>query len=88
MIKNAQHLLLSKNNGELLQDFIWQTENIGKNGIAVPGSGVDKETAQQHGNEALEGIKTLGSLIITNGQFRKLRKNILLAFSPSSNLLQ
>merc|ERR1711939_828486 len=32
----------------------------------------DKSTAQQHGNEALEGLKTLGRLILSNGQFRKL----------------
>ncbi|CRK21603.1 hypothetical protein BN1723_002734 [Verticillium longisporum] len=45
VVKNAQHLLLSKNQGNLLQDFIWQTE------------------------------QTLGTLLITNGQFRKLLKD-------------
>jgi hypothetical protein len=38
----------------------------------VPGAPIDKDTARQHGNEALEGLRTLGTLIISNGQFRKL----------------
>ena len=32
----------------------------------------DKDTAKQHGNEALDGLKTLGQLLLSNGQFRKL----------------
>lgn len=40
----------------------------------MPGAPVDKETAKQHGNEALEGLRTLGTLILSNGQFRKLRE--------------
>jgi len=72
VVKQAQHLLLSKNEGDLLQDFIWQSQHIDGGDAAVPGAPVDKETAQQHGNEALEGLRTLGTLIISNGQFRKL----------------
>ena len=73
VVKQAKHLLLSKNEGNLLQDFIWQTEQFDPKTVSVPGAPVDKETAQQHGNQALEGLRTLGTLIITNGQFRKLR---------------
>nr|OQO30254.1 hypothetical protein B0A51_01802 [Rachicladosporium sp. CCFEE 5018] len=72
VIEQAKLLMLSKNQGNLLQDFIWQTQQIGKadaHGIAAP---IDKDTAKQHGNEALEGLRTLGTLLITNGQFRKL----------------
>jgi len=72
VVKQAQHLLLSKNQGDLLQDFIWQSQHIDGGNAAIPGAPVDKETAQQHGNEALEGLRTLGTLIISNGQFRKL----------------
>lgn len=72
VVKQAQHLLLSKNQGDLLQDFIWQSQKITGGNAALPGAPVDKETAQQHGNEALEGLRTLGTLIISNGQFRKL----------------
>jgi len=75
VIKQAKNLLLSKNHGNLLQDFIWQTQQFDPKAVNVPGAPVDKETAQQHGNKALEGLRTLGTLIITNGQFRKLLKD-------------
>lgn len=73
-IEKAKHLLLSKNDGELIQDFIWKAQHIdggAANGakIAAP---TDKDTAKQHGNQALDGLKTLGTLILSNGQFRKL----------------
>lgn len=74
MIEQAKHLLLVKNEGNLLQDFIWQTQQIGGGNAALPGAPIDKDTAKQHGNQALEGLRTLGTLIISNGQFRKLRK--------------
>ncbi len=73
VVKQAKYLLLSKNEGNLLQDFIWQTQQFDPKVVHVPGAPVDKERAQQHGNQALEGLRTLGTLIITNGQFRKLR---------------
>jgi hypothetical protein len=72
VIEQAKILLLTKNDGNLLQDFIWQTQQISGGNAQVPGAPVDKETAKQHGNEALEGLRTLGTLIISNGQFRKL----------------
>jgi hypothetical protein len=72
VIEQAKILLLTKNQGDLLQDFIWSTEHIGAGDAKGVGAPVDKETAQQHGQQALEGLRTLGQLIITNGQFRKL----------------
>ncbi|KAF2190228.1 hypothetical protein K469DRAFT_560616 [Zopfia rhizophila CBS 207.26] len=72
VIEQAKILLLTKNEGNLLQDFIWQTQQISGGNAQVPGVPVDKDTAKQHGNEALEGLRTLGTLIISNGQFRKL----------------
>jgi len=72
LVKQAKHLLLSKNDGNLLQDFIWQTQQFDPKAVSVPGAPVDKQSAQQHGNQALDGFRTLGTLIITNGQFRRL----------------
>ncbi|KAF2429731.1 hypothetical protein EJ08DRAFT_613446 [Tothia fuscella] len=72
VIEQAKILILTKNEGNLLQDFIWQTQQISGGNASVPGAPVDKDTAKQHGNEALEGLRTLGTLIISNGQFRKL----------------
>ena len=57
-----------------MQDFIWQTQHLGSGNAKLPGAPVDKATAQQHGNQALDGLRTLGTLLISNGQFRKLRK--------------
>lgn len=74
VIEKAKTLFLTKNSGNLLQDFIWQTQQIGAGNASTPNAPLDKETAKQHGNEALEGLRTLGTLLITNGQFRKLRK--------------
>lgn len=90
VVKQAQHLLLSKNQGDLLQDFIWQSQHIDGGNASVPGAPIDKETAQKHGNEALEGFRTLGTLIISNGQFRKLCKLhpvFLITFDPVLTLL-
>ncbi|KAI9827828.1 MAG: hypothetical protein M1832_004317 [Thelocarpon impressellum] len=72
VIEQAKHLALSKNDGNLLQDFIWHSSQIGGGNAQLPGAPVDKQTAQQHGNQALDGLRTLGTLLISNGQFRKL----------------
>lgn len=75
VVTQAKKLLLSKNEGNLLQDFIWQTTQFDTSVVGTPNAPVDKDTAKQHGNKALEGLRTLGTLIITNGQFRKLCKS-------------
>ena len=72
VIEQAKILLLTKNEGNLLQDFIWQTQNLSGGNAALPGAPINKNTAQQHGNQALDGLRTLGTLLISNGQFRKL----------------
>lgn len=72
VIQKSKELLLSKNSGNLLQDFIWQTQQIGSGDAKGINAPVDKDTAKQHGQQAVEGLRTLGTLLITNGQFRKL----------------
>lgn len=74
VVEKAKILLLTKNEGNLLQDFIWQTQNISGGNVGTPNAPVDKETAKQDGNQALDGLRTLGTLILSNGQFRKLRE--------------
>lgn len=75
VVDQAKKLLLSKNQGNLLQDFIWQTQQFDPKAVNTPGAPIDKETAKQHGDKALQGLRTLGTLLITNGQFRKLGKD-------------
>ncbi|RMZ89392.1 hypothetical protein DV736_g3375, partial [Chaetothyriales sp. CBS 134916] len=72
VIKQAKYLLLSKNEGNLLQDFIWDTQHLQHGNAKLPSLSTNKEAAEQHKNELLNGLKTLGSLILSNGQFRKL----------------
>ena len=72
VIRQAKHLLLSKNDGNLLQEFIWDTQHLDSTNASRPNAPVDKDTARQHGDQALEGLKTLARLILSNGQFRKL----------------
>jgi len=72
VVQQAKYLLLSKNQGNLLQDFIWESQKVTGGNAALPGAPVGKESAQQDGNKALDGLRTLGTLIISNGQFRKL----------------
>ncbi len=74
VIEQAKILALTKNEGNLLQDFIYQTTNISGSGARLPGAPIDKNTAQQHGDQVLDGLRTLGTLLISNGQFRKLRE--------------
>ena len=73
VIEQAKLLVLTKNEGNLFQDFVWQTTQVSGANATLPGAPVTKDVAKQHGNEALNGLRTLGTLIITNGQFRKLR---------------
>ncbi|KAI1326688.1 hypothetical protein F5Y16DRAFT_374384 [Xylariaceae sp. FL0255] len=72
VVNHAKRMLLSKNEGNLLQDFIWQTQQFDAKAIDTPNAPLGKEDAKQHGDQALEGLRTLGTLLITNGQFRKL----------------
>ncbi|RAL01049.1 uncharacterized protein BO80DRAFT_425031 [Aspergillus ibericus CBS 121593] len=72
VIEQAKRLMLSKNEGQLLQEFIWEAQTISSGDTEKPGVPVSKDSAQQDAQETLEGLKTLGRLLITNGEFRKL----------------
>lgn len=76
VIDAAKNMLLVKNEGNLLQDFVWQAQRMstGNADANRPGLPIDKEAGQQDASKAIDGLKTLGTLMITNGEFRKLRK--------------
>ncbi|PHH63500.1 hypothetical protein CDD81_5781 [Ophiocordyceps australis] len=80
VVKLAKNLLLSKNEGNLIQDFIWQTTQFDAKSVKGPERPIDKDTAKRDGDEALQGLRTLGTLLITNGQFRKLLKDSTVLF--------
>ncbi|CAI7636926.1 unnamed protein product [Penicillium pancosmium] len=72
VIDQSKKLLLSKNDGELLQDFIWQAQQITAGDAKAPNVPVTKEDGKQDASKAADGLKTLGTLLITNGEFRKI----------------
>ncbi|KAJ2968260.1 hypothetical protein NQ176_g9270 [Zarea fungicola] len=75
VVRLAKNLLLSKNEGNLIQDFIYQTTQFDPQSVSSPNAPITKDAAQKDGEEALQGLRTLGTLLITNGQFRKLLKD-------------
>lgn len=72
VVTEAKKLLLSKNEGNLIQDFVWQSMQFDPKAVSTPNAPIGKDAAKQDGDKALEGLRTLGTLLITNGQFRKL----------------
>ncbi|KAM3531466.1 hypothetical protein NHJ13051_000758 [Beauveria bassiana] len=80
VIRLAKNLVLSKNDGNLIQDFIWQTTQFDAKSVQGPKAPISKDSAQKDGEEALQGLRTLGTLLITNGQFRKLLKDSTVLF--------
>ena len=77
VINEAKKLLLSKNEGQLLQDFIWQAQRVSPGDVNAPNVPVTKETGKQDATKTLEGLKTLGTLLITNGEFRKISESTI-----------
>lgn len=71
VIKNAQILLLSKNHRESIQKFIYYCTEADP-AVSSPNAPISSDKASRDGDRALQSLKTLGTLIITNGQFRKL----------------
>lgn len=72
VIDQSKKLLLSKNDGELLQDFIWQAQHISAGDAKAPNVPVTRDDGKQDASKAADGLKTLGTLLITNGEFRKI----------------
>ncbi|KAJ5779547.1 hypothetical protein N7457_007267 [Penicillium paradoxum] len=72
VIDAAKKMLLVKNEGELIQDFVWQAQKITAGDAQRPELPVNKDIGQQDANKVVDGLKTLGTLMITNGEFRKL----------------
>lgn len=73
VVEETKYYFLTKNSDELLQDFIYRTSSAAQNNGLQPGEApVNKTQAQQDNEKAMEGLKTLATLILSNGQFRKL----------------
>lgn len=83
VVEEAKRLLLLKNHEQALEDFVWNTTQLGRKGgpqTTAPGAPIDKGTANRDGEKALNGLNSLGRLILTNGQFRKLISDAIVLF--------
>lgn len=68
MVEEAKYYFLTKNSDELLQDFIYRTSSAAQANEIQPGDApVTKTQAQQDNEKAMEGLKTLATLILSNG---------------------
>ncbi|KAJ6261970.1 hypothetical protein Dda_2771 [Drechslerella dactyloides] len=74
VINEAKLLLLVKNHDQAIQEFVWHAQQAAITTTVGPGPNapVSQDQAKQDGQNALAGLRTLGTLAITNGQFRKL----------------
>ncbi|RDW94166.1 uncharacterized protein DSM5745_01488 [Aspergillus mulundensis] len=77
VIEEAKKLILSKNDGQLLQEFIYDAQTITADDVHKPGV-AGSDSAEQDAAKAREGLKSLGTLMITNGEFRKLLNDAMI----------
>ncbi|KAI0707522.1 hypothetical protein C8T65DRAFT_216076 [Cerioporus squamosus] len=75
IIETARLIVQQKNADELFQNFIWHTRDVDLDQAkkdpneVVP---VDKEKAKSDGQQAVQHLRTLLSLVLTNAEVRKL----------------
>lgn len=75
IIETARLMVQQKNADELFQNFIWHTRNISVDHAKKDPSEVipvDKEKTKSDGQQAVQHLRTLLSLVITNAEVRKL----------------
>lgn len=80
VVSKAKLLLLSKNNEEQLQNFIYETSGAVKTtdkSASVDGSGISGPSQGAQEN-AMKNLRTVGMLLVSNGQFRKLLSDFTL----------
>lgn len=79
VIDSAKYLWLRKNYHEEFQNFLYYTAQASitpdPTNINAP---ITQDNAKDKRSEALQGLRTLGRLLVTNGQFRKLLEDLLL----------
>ncbi|KAF9457296.1 hypothetical protein BDZ94DRAFT_1326382 [Collybia nuda] len=76
IIETARLMVQEKNADELFQNFVWHTRDVDKEGIKGGVTGteapVDREKANSDSQEAVQHLRTLLSLVLTNSEVRKL----------------
>jgi len=97
IIETARRMVMEKNDDELFQNFLWETRQVdsqkvnpassaGGTGVGAP---VAKDDVKEDANQAAVHLKTLGKLIFTNSEVRKLLKDVgLLARDVAADAAQ
>ncbi|GAA5986554.1 hypothetical protein JCM11641_003673 [Rhodosporidiobolus odoratus] len=79
IIRVLKQIVQEKNEDELIQNFIYHTRKTsppGINDLKNVSTGTDKGQMQDHADQAVEHLRTLGKLIFTNSEARKLLKDV------------
>ncbi|KAJ8100768.1 hypothetical protein POJ06DRAFT_111354 [Lipomyces tetrasporus] len=86
VVENAKVLVLTKNYDNLFQEFVWHSSKLSTGEVEAEltttstGDNAEKDTATLYDRDIVKGLKDLGTLIITNGQFRKLLNDSVTLF--------
>ncbi|GAA5879129.1 hypothetical protein JCM16303_001308 [Sporobolomyces ruberrimus] len=79
IIRIAKQIVVEKNDDELLQNFIYHTTKVqtpSADQVKNVNTSTSQQEMQQDGEQAVEHLRTLGKLIFTNSEFRKLMKDV------------
>ncbi|GAA5978322.1 hypothetical protein JCM10908_004313 [Rhodotorula pacifica] len=79
IIRTLRTIVAEKNDDEAIQNFIYHTRKTSTpsaSDIKNVSTGTDQQQMQQDGQQAVEHLRTLGKLIFTNSEARKLLKDI------------
>ncbi|GAA5960221.1 hypothetical protein JCM21900_000554 [Sporobolomyces salmonicolor] len=79
IIRTAKQIVVEKNDDELLQNFIYHTKKVdtpSKGDLTDVATGTDKNQMKADSDQAVEHLRTLGKLIFTNSEARKLLKDV------------
>ena len=75
LVETLRALVQQKNSGEVLQNFVWHTRDVTLDSTKKDSSEVlpvDRERASSDGQQAVQHLRTLLSLVFTNAEVRKL----------------
>ncbi|KEI39762.1 uncharacterized protein L969DRAFT_17670 [Mixia osmundae IAM 14324] len=80
IIDTLRKMVVDKNEDELFQSFLYNTRKVDtehvKGKLSEVGPNASKEDAQSDADQAAEHLRTLGKLIWTNSEFRKIMTDL------------
>ncbi|KAJ7221382.1 hypothetical protein GGX14DRAFT_669536 [Mycena pura] len=81
ILSTTSRLIQEKNEGEILQRFVWATRGVDTTGLKATDEHKEKgnehvEKAKRDAQEAAHHLRTLVSLVLTNAEMRKLLTDV------------